>query len=95
MRIEAKDFEKFFEKDCKALEEGEVLRPTRVVYKKWGTIITKVFPTAERAWEFAVKVENLIIVQDVKDPIPAMNNRRGHRYSSMHKFGLLVRRRKA
>ena len=76
MKICEKEISKFFEADCVPLSKNEILEPTRVVWKKCGTITTKIFPTKQRAWDFALSIENLVEVQKVEAKVPEQDVKR-------------------
>lgn len=72
-----KSLEKFFEHDTVPLKSNEVVCLTRVVFFSWKSVFhsSKVFPTSERAYDFALLQEKLVIVQPVSDPVPPQPHR--------------------
>ena len=82
----SKQFESFFS-DAVRVKIDEVIKPTRVVWRKSGTVTTKVFPTELRAWEFAATVKHLVCVQDVKDPVPPQSEVRQISNETFAKYG--------
>lgn len=93
MRL-SESFKKFFENECVPTKPDEKVRPTRVLYKKHGTVTTKLFPTQERAASFVAEILvgehgkcEYIGMQDATEPPTARNDRYTAKYQAIHKYG--------
>ena len=56
------------------VEAGEVIRPTRVVFRSESRKLTcRLFPTEARAFGFAADQADIIVVQDAREAPPAQD----------------------
>ncbi len=84
-----KQFEDFFTKHCVPVSDDEVVKPTRVVFRKCGTVTTRIFPTQARAWAFAAEVKHLMLVQDASEPVPPQSQIRQASNETFARYGLI------
>ena len=57
------------------VEAGEVIRPTRVVFRHSESrkLTCRLFPTEARAFDFAAEQADVIVVQDAREAPPAQD----------------------
>lgn len=89
-----KSFREFFEGECCPVGKDEERRPTRVVWKaKGGLLSSRVFPNQDRAYNFAANLqEEVVKIQDAKEAPPEQQNHPNRMFLNRRKFGSKVKK---